>query len=542
MKTQGAPLKANIIVVLFMLALPAVAQAQFTYTIVNGSITITSYTGPGGDVNIPSTIIGLPVTSIGDDAFDDITSLTSVTIPNSVTNIAIDAFDSCTNLTAITVNAFNSVYSSLGGVLFNRSQSTLIQCPEGIAGSYSVPNSVTSIGDYAFAACSSLTGVTIPDGVTSIGDWAFDHGTSLTSVTIGNGVTRIGDHAFSYCTSLTGVTIPDGVTSIGDWAFDHGTSLTSVTIGDGVTTIGDYAFQNCYNLISVTIPISITSIGVGPLNWCANLTAIMVEALNSTYSSLDGVLFNKSQAALIQYPGGKAGSYAVPNSVTSIGDWAFHGCLMLTNVTIPNSVTNIGLGAFEACGLTSLVIPNSITSIGIEAFCACDGLTNVVIPNSVTNIGQLAFYYCTGLTSVTIPKSVTSIGGDLAFAGCYSLTGVYFAGNAPSIAIYVFDSDNATVYYLPGTTGWGATLGGRPTVLWNPQAQTGDGSFGVHNNEFGFSITGSSNLVVVVEACTNLVSPTWIPVGNYTLDGGGTYFSDALWTNYPTRFYRLSSP
>ena len=196
MKTQGAPIKANIIVVLFMLALPAVVQAQFDYTTANGAITIISYTGPGGAVNIPGTIIGLPVTSIGDGAFAYCTSLTSVTIPNSVTSIGTEAFYSCTSLTAITVDAFNSVYSSVDGVLFNRSQTTLFQCPGGKAGCYTIPNSVTSIGDDAFCClhqpdqrhdpqqrhqhrglgvhdCTSLTSVTIPNSVTSIGDDAF---------------------------------------------------------------------------------------------------------------------------------------------------------------------------------------------------------------------------------------------------------------------------------------------------------------------------------------------------------------------------------
>ena len=108
---------------------------------------------------------------------------------------------------------------------------------------------------------------------------------------------------------------------------------------------------------------------------------------------------------------------------------------------------------------------------------------------------------------------------------------------------YVFSGDNnATVYYLPGTTGWGSTFGGRPTVLWNPQVQTGDASFGVRTNRFGFTITGTSNLVIVVEACTNLANPIWSPVGTNTLTGGSSYFSDPQWTNYPARFYRLRSP
>ena len=105
-----------------------------------------------------------------------------------------------------------------------------------------------------------------------------------------------------------------------------------------------------------------------------------------------------------------------------------------------------------------------------------------------------------------------------------------------------YPDNNATVYYLPGTTGWASTFGGHPTVLWNPQVQTSGVNFGVRTNGFGFTITGSSNLVIAVEACTNLANALWSAVGTNTLTGGSSYFSDPQWTNYPGRFYRLRSP
>jgi hypothetical protein len=184
-----------------------------------------------------------------------------------------------------------------------------------------------------------------------------------------------------------------------------------------------------------------------------------------------------------------------------------------------------------------------VTSIGNVAFEQCS-LTSVTIPNSVTNIGSYAFGDCLSLTNVTIGTGVKSI-GDGTFFDCYYLTGVYFQGNAPRLGSDVFDFDNyTTVYYLPGTTGWGAfsTNAGIPTVLWNPQMQTSGTSFCVRTNQFGFSITGSSNLVIVVEACTSLANPLWSPVQTITLTGGSAYFSDPQWTNYPARFYRLRSP
>jgi hypothetical protein len=189
--------------------------------------------------------------------------------------------------------------------------------------------------------------------------------------------------------------------------------------------------------------------------------------------------------------------------------------------------------------LTSVTIPSSVTSIEMSAFTACTSLVNVTIGDSVKTIEIAAFPGCTSLTSVTIPSSVTSIGSDT-FQGCTSLTGVYFQGNAPSIGTSLFDGDNnATIYYLPGTTGWGPEFqGGRPIVLWNPQAQVA----GVRTNRFGFTISGTAGIPIVVEACTNLASASWISLQSCTITNGSIYFSDPQWTNYPRRFYRMRSP
>jgi hypothetical protein len=225
-------------------------------------------------------------------------------------------------------------------------------------------------------------------------------------------------------------------------------------------------------------------------------------------------------------------------------------CRQLASVTIGTNVPAIGTGVFEVCNsLTSLTIPNSVTSIGEGVFVNCANLTNVTIPNSVTAIGEEAFEYCPSLTSIVIPNSVTTF-GTAVFYGCHSLTGVYFQGNPPTptndLTGFIGDN-NAVAYYLPGTMGWGSTFDGVPTVMWNPQAQTGDGRFGVLTNQFGFNITGSSNLVIVVEACTNLANPFWTPVGTTTLNtfvgtNGTSYFSDPQWTNYSSRYYRFTSP
>ena len=184
-----------------------------------------------------------------------------------------------------------------------------------------------------------------------------------------------------------------------------------------------------------------------------------------------------------------------------------------------------------------------MTTIGTNAFSKCSSLVSVTLPASVTNLAPNAFYSCYWLANFTADAALTSI-GDQAFIYCYDLTNIFFKGNAPVLGgAAVFQSDLwATVYYLPGTTNWGATLGTRPTVLWNPQAQTGGTDFGVRTNRFGFNITavtGTNALPFVVEACTNLANPTWLPLRTNT---GSLYFSDPQWTNYPGRFYRLRSP
>ncbi len=243
-----------------------------------------------GDVVIPSSVnyngTTYSVTSIGDDAFNRCSSLTSIQIPNSVTSIGVGAFVYCSSLTSVEIG-----------------------------------NSVTSIGDYAFNSCTSLTSVEIGNSVTSIGDYAFVYCSSLTSIQIPNSVISIGDYAFSNCSSLTSIQIPNSVTSIGEGAFNSCTSLTSVEIGNSVTSIGDYAFSNCSSLTSVIIGNSVTSIGEGAFVYCSSLTSIQIP--NSVTSIGDWAFAYCSGLSSIE----------IPNSVTSIGDRAFYGCSSLTKIT-----------------------------------------------------------------------------------------------------------------------------------------------------------------------------------------------------------------
>ena len=395
----------------------------------------------GSRSRVKSAVIADGVTSIGDYAFRDCYNLASVTIPDSVTSIDWSAFAGCASLTSVTIPG--SV-TSIGGAAFSDCTSlTSVTIPDSVTSigdyafsdctsltSVTIPNSVTSIGHDAFYNCASLTSVMIPDSMTSIGNDAFHYCKSLTSVTIPDSVTSIDVNAFAGCTSLTSVEIPDSVTSIDGGAFYNCKSLTSVTIPDSVTSIGDGAFAYCTSLTSVAIPDSVTSIGDGAFASCTSLTGIWAAEGSSHYASdAFGVLFNKDKTTLVQCPGAFSGSYAIPDSMTSI-DWrAFAGCTSLTSVTIPSSVTSIGGATFSDCSsLTSVTIPSGVTSIRDYTFNGCTSLTSVTIPDSVTSIGGWAFSYCKSLTSVTIPDSVTSIDW-CAFAGCTSLTDVYYAGS-----------------------------------------------------------------------------------------------------------------
>jgi hypothetical protein len=206
-----------------------------------------------------------------------------------------------------------------------------------------------------------------------------------------------------YTSSITTVVITNGVTSIGNLAFWDCRRLISITISNSVTRIGESAFCGCESLISITIPNSVTTVGESAFIWCESLISIDVENGNSSYTSEEGVLFNKSKTILICYPIGKtAETYVIPNSVTTIGDGAFYYCRSLTSVTIPNGVTSIGEAAFSRCrNLLSVTIFNGAKTIGKMAFDGCGRLTSITIPCSVVSIGEMAFSSCSRLISIT---------------------------------------------------------------------------------------------------------------------------------------------
>ena len=407
-----------------------------------------------------------------------------------------------------------------------------------------IKDGVTSIGNFAFYNCTSLTSITIPDSVTSIELAAFNNCNNLTSITIPDSVTSIGDSAFELCNKLSSITLSNNITSIGNWAF-HGCHLTSITIPDSVTSIGAMAFYSCSNLQTISLSCGSalkksdfggqanlvsytnqhlltktaakaatcsesgnkeywtcehcgkyflsddsnpetakaveqsetilpaiqhknaelrnssepteTSPGYSGDLYCPDCDTVVEKGYtywiedNLTWKLYeDGTLnisgtgamkdYNSTDNLSPAYMNSSVKKVVIEEGVTNIGNWAFSECSSLTSITIPDSVTNIGAAAFDSCGsLTSITIPGSVTSIGTVAFYNCSGLTSITIPDSVTNIGAAAFDSCGSLTSIVIPNSVTSI-ESYAFSACSSLTSITIPDSVTSIGNNAFDS------------------------------------------------------------------------------------------------------
>jgi hypothetical protein len=310
--------------------------------------------------------------------------------------------------------------------------------------------------------------------------------------------------------SSCGYTNINGGVSITKY-FGAGGSVIVPDFIDGlpVTCIATNAFRGNVIITGIKIPNCLTNIGAYSFFGCSNLA----------YAELG-------------------------TNLVTIGNNAFEYCSNLKTINLPNGLKSIGPLAFELSGLTTITIPSTYANIEPSAFGLCQELTNVIILNGVNSIGKSAFSNCRSLNNVVIPASVTNIGNN-AFSYCNSLTNLFFAGNAPSIGWGIlYAVTNPIAYYLPGTTGWTtfAAQSGASTVLWNPTIPIHDPSFGVHNNQFGFNLTGTPNIPIVVEACTNLANPQWTSLLTCNVTNGSIYFSDPMWTNFPTRIYRIRSP
>jgi BspA type Leucine rich repeat region (6 copies) len=415
-----------------------------------------------GCVSLDQVRLPNKVASLGNGAFFGCAALASISIPDSLTTIGSGTFAGCTSLTSIDVTTGHVRFSSVDGVLFNKDQTTLLQCPGGKAGRLTLPNSVSRIGEHAFSGCTSLASIVIPRSVAFIEDTAFVGCDRLEEISVDSGnpffsssdgvlfdklqvtliqcpggkagnysppdtVARIGNpggFGFQGCGRLTGITIPNGVRSIPASAFSGCASLTNIAIPESTTSIENRAFFGCASLTSIIIPSGVTRIPESAFAGCISLTDI-----------------------------------AIPSRVSWIDLWAFSGCTSLTGITIPNSVNFIGVHAFSGCSnLTSIgvdstnpwfssedgvlftksqdlliacppgkagqySVPSKVSRIANHGFADCTTLTSVTLPNGIAEIGDFAFSGCTGLISVSLPDSVAYLGRS-AMASCSSLASI----------------------------------------------------------------------------------------------------------------------
>lgn len=522
--------------------------SDFTYTTGGGAATITGYTGGGGAITLPATINGLPVTAIGDNAFYNHDTLTSITFPAGLTHIGYGAFNDCDGLTSVNLPAG---LTSIGEWAFN-------SC--GSLASVGFPSSLTTIGQYAFYYCTALNGVVLPEGLTAIGASAFSHCTSLSAITIPasvaslgseafaacsalagitvatanpayaslggvlfnkalstliqapgglsgayvvpTSVTTIGASAFHSCSQLTGVTLPAGVTTIGGSAFASCYGLTGINLPTGLTSLGTYAFYGCSALTTIQIPASVSSIGSGAFDYCSNLSAINVDSANGTYASSAGVLFDKAFQTLLRAPGALSGTYTVPVGVLAIGDDAFAYCYGLTGVRIPASVTSIGQRAFiNAVNLASVDLAEGLLTIGSYAFYGCGSLTAITLPESLLSVDNYAFRYCSKLVNATF------------LGNAPTMDGTAFANVAAGFTLHYRQS--ATGFSSPTWNGYATQAHAKvPQFIILPELA----NHHVGDEPFAVAATSSSGLPVTISVVSG---PATITGGTVTLTGSG---------------------
>ena len=461
----------------------------------NGYVTYTDgeevlllgYLGSEKDIVIPE-----GVTRIAEYTFDE-NDIVSVTLPESLTAIGNSAFSGCHNLKEVYNNSSLNITAGSSGYgyvayyavkVHNSSESESIFDDEsgfaivdgvlygyrGSATNIIIPETVTSIANYAFYGNTDIISVTIPTGVTSIGDYAFRDCSSLKSIEIHAGVTSIGSWAFQYCSNLNTVYYAG---SIEDWLniefggynsnpLNYGADLyiggelvTEVVVPESITTI-DTQLIGCTSLTSITIHSGVTSIGRSAFSGCSNLVSVIFAEGSQLTSIGDGAFYGCSSLTSIEIPTGvtelsvsNSNTFAEGSQLTSIGGMVFYGCSSLQSIEIPAGVTSIGRSAFYNCSnLESVTFAegSQLTSIGSSAFQDCISLKSIEIPAGVTSIGDWAFYVCSSLTSIEIPVGVTSIGG-YAFYDCSNLNTVYYSGSIEDWLNIEFGSSSSNPLY-----------------------------------------------------------------------------------------------
>ena len=433
-------------------------------------------------------IIPASVTTIGDYSFESCTGLADTTVISStVTSIGVSSFRNC-NI-GVKVDAANANYSSLKGVLFNKTKSSLIQAPISITGIDTIPSSVTAIGTYAFYKCSNLTGIVLPNSLVTIGTFAFSGCSKIaTTLNVPASVTSVGKFAFQNCTKMTTVVSPTirvfagsfdaaatkftltGNIDARDFKFlRDSTSVANLDLGSATivafTGTGGTNTSGAMAAASATYPAN--TIPQYAFSYPATLA--LINSVNpiitiSGKTGLKSIIFPAAVTALGNYAfatcTGLIGTFNIPAPITTIGNGAFLDCAGVTNFTLPTTLTAIGDNAFERCiGLNqSLSFPASLLTIGTYTYSACTNIPGIVdLPEGLTTVGTYAFQSCRKITSITFPTTLKTIPAGVC-SNCDLLSNINFREGATSIGANAFEyCTKLTSVAIPTTV---ATLGG----------------------------------------------------------------------------------
>ena len=419
------------------------------------------------------TSIDIPnkVTKLNDNTFAYCTSLKNVSIGSGCTSISATAFVNTSSIDRITVSEDNKNFTVVDGVLYNKDMTTLVLYPKNCSGEFAVPDTVTTIADYAFYRSPNITKITIGKNVKTIGNYAFYNCPALFKVDFGNAVKTIGSYSFAVNDSIESIEFPDSLESIGDNAFiayPDGSyvenKLKSVKFGKGLKTIGNYAFYRNQKLTNIEFTgENLTSIGSNAFRCCYSLTELNLKGNGETVIDFRAFYCNDALKKI-----SLAGIKTIDNSafedcgdlnsvnfgegLLSIGSCAFQNCRDLNSVNFGEGLLSIGSYAFENCpNIETVCLPESLTTIGSEAFKDCSKLTSIDIPNKVTKLNDNTFANCTSLKNVSIGSGCTSI-SSTAFVGSNAIEKIIVAGgnaNYSSVDGALLNKEKTSIILYP---------------------------------------------------------------------------------------------
>jgi hypothetical protein len=431
------------------------AESAALSCIIGGLTNGTEYTVWVKAVNSAGSIASEPVAGTPAEAqvFDDLTELKAYfdSKPQNTAatpyTVALRGFALSDGALAEANNALGKVYTAAGGKYFsldlsgcngNLPDSTSNSTKPLLVGCI-LPDSMTSIGNFAFGGCISLVSISLPKSLESIGSYVFYGCTSLESISLPKNLKSIGNDAFYGCTSLDSISLPDSLQSIGTTTFYECSSLQSVTLPESLKTIGASVFARCSSLLSISLPNGLQSIDPQAFQSCSSLRSI---TLTKGLESIENYAFDGCSSLQ---------SVTLPEGLKTLGTYVFRNCSFLQSISLPEGLKILGTYAFYGCSsLQSVILPKSLQTIGTYAFAGCSSLQSISLPEGLETIGTYAFAGCSSLQSIILQEGITSI-GKMAFADCFSLTSVsIYAVTPPTLAESPFDASSPGLkFYVP---------------------------------------------------------------------------------------------